>query len=318
MSRRAPRIAFVTAAAVLALAGLAVAGVRTGVLPAPPAWTAAKAKPKKAKKIRVRLSPAAIRLVPGREVRVRISIDGRRWPNTGGARARSSALRRAKVRLSVARPLPRGVTVRIAPKVTATRRAVLYVRTRSVTPAGIHRLRIVATRVRPRGAKRLRAVGTLRAVLPRTAAPVTAPGTAAPAPTTTPAPAPTGDGPRLLVGGNLRVSLGPGITEPVDVKLGNPFAEPLDVTAIALEITDINAPNSSTAFPCDLRDFQVAPSSGAPVRLPPMSVSSLEEIGIPRPQWPSIAMLNRPVNQNGCKGAALTFRYRAEARSLDP
>jgi hypothetical protein len=29
-------------------------------------------------------------------------------------------------------------------------------------------------------------------------------------------------------------------------------------------------------------------------------------------------MLNRPVNQNGCKGAAVVFRYRAEARSLDP
>ncbi|MCU0314395.1 MAG: hypothetical protein MUC84_10090 [Solirubrobacteraceae bacterium] len=314
MSRRAPRIAFVTAVAVLALAGLAVAGVRTGVLPSPLASPAAKAK--KAKPIRVRLSPAVVRLVPGRELRIRVTIDGRRWPNTGGARARSSARLRAKVRLSVARPLPRGVTVRLTPKVTATRRAVLYVRTSTKAAPGIHKLRIVATRVRPRGAKRLRAVGTLRAVLPRAAAP----RTVAPAPTTTPAPAPapTGDGPRLLVGGNLRVALGPGITEPVDVKLGNPFGEPLDVTGIGLEITDINAPNSSTALPCDLRDFQVAPSSGAPVRLPPMSVRSLEEIGIPRPQWPSIAMLNRPVNQNGCKGAAVTFRYRAEARSLDP
>ncbi|MCU0257413.1 MAG: hypothetical protein MUF56_00115 [Solirubrobacteraceae bacterium] len=301
-----------TAVAVLALAGLAVAGVRTGVLPSPLASPAAKAK--KAKPIRVRLSPAVVRLVPGRELRIRVTIDGRRWPNTGGARARSSALPRAKVRLSVARPLPRGVTVRLAPKVTATRRAVLYVRTSTKATAGIHKLRIVATRVRPRGAKRLRAVGTLRAVLPGAAAP----RTGAPAPTATPAPAPTGDGPRLLVGGNLRVALGPGLTEPVDVKLGNPFAEPLDVTGITLEITDINAPNSSTALPCDLRDFQVAASSGAPVRLPPMSVRSLEEIGIPRPQWPSIAMLNRPVNQNGCKGAAVTFRYRAEARSLDP
>jgi hypothetical protein len=314
MFRRAPRIALLTAAAVLAVAGLAVAGVRTGVLPAPAAFSAAKSK--QARPIRVKLSPKTVRLTVDRTVRVKVAIDGRRWPNTGGTRARSAAsLPRAKVRLSVVRPLPRGVSVRVVPRVTAKRRAVLYVRATSRAATGIHKLRVVATRVRPRGARRQRAIGTLRAVLARPAAPRTTP-TGTPVPVATPAPA--GDGPRLLVGGNLRVALGPGITEPVDVKLGNPFADPLDVTAITLEITDINAPNASTAFPCDLRDFQVFASSGAPVRLPAMTVRSLEEIGIPRPQWPSIAMLNRPVNQNGCKGAAVVFRYRAEARSLDP
>lgn len=316
--RRASRIALLTAAAVVALGGLAFAGVRTGVLPSPLASDSAK---RKVKPIRVKLSPSTVRLKAGATVRVRIAIDGRRWPRTGGTRAKASAAalpRRAKVRLTVARPLPKGVTVSFSPKITATRRTTLTVRAGASVAAGPQVLRIVATRVRPRGAPVLRASARLRVVLP--AAPATAPtGQATPAagPTTTTETPPTMT-PRLLVGGDLRISLGPGVTRGVDVKLGNPFDVALDVTRIDLAIDGINAPNATPDLPCDRRDFQVAPMTGEPVRLPAQHVTSLSEIGIPGNLWPSITMLDRPVNQDGCKGAAIVFHYRAEARSVDP
>lgn len=318
--RRASRIALLTAAAVVALGGLAFAGVRTGVLPSPLASDSAK---RKVKPIRVKLSPSTVRLKAGATVRVRIAIDGRRWPRTGGTRAKASAAalpRRAKVRLTIARPLPRGVTVSFKPRITATRRATLTIRSGATTPSGTYALRILATRVRPRGAPVLRASARLRAVVPAVAS--TAPtGEATPATTTPATTTPstsTTTGPRLLVGGDLRISLGPGVTRGVDVKLGNPFDLALDVTSIDLAIDGINAPNATPDLPCDRRDFQVAPMTGEPIRLVAQHVTSLSEIGIPGNLWPSITMLDRPVNQDGCKGAALTFHYRAEARSVDP
>lgn len=319
--RRASRIALLTAACVVALGGLAFAGVRTGVLPSPLGQDAAK---RKVKPIRVRLSPATVRLRANTTVRVRIAIAGRRWPRTGGTRARNSALasaaalpRRAKVRLTVARPLPRGVTFSFRPRITATRRATLTIRAGSTVPAGLQTVRIVATRVRPKGAPVLRASARLRAVFP--AAAVTPTGEPAPAATATPTTTtPPTLVPRLLVGGDLKVSLGPGLLRGVDVKLGNPFEEALDVTSIELEIDGINAPNATPDLPCDRRDFVVAPMTGDPIRIPAQKVTSLSEIGVPGNLWPSIAMLDRPVNQDGCKGAAITFHYRAEARSTGP
>lgn len=330
MRRRIPRIALITAVGVLALGGLAFAAVQTGAL------GAHGAKAKKAAKIKVRLTPARLKLTPGKSAKVRIAISGRRWPKTGGVRASAAALgataaapARGKVRLSVTRPLRAGLSVRFAHTVTANRRGQLSIRAASGMRPGTYRLRITATRVRPRGAPKRRAQRAstlLTFVVPSsggtTGAGGVTPGASVPAATpapTTPAVAPTpATGPKLLVGGNLHASLAPGHSESLDAKLANPFDADVDVTSIDIAIVDVNAPNATPALPCDLNDFAVRSYQGPPIRLPKGSVRSLEEIGVPRDRWPVLTMLDRPVNQDGCKGAAITFSYAASARSVDP
>ena len=329
MRHRAPRIALITAACVLALGGLAFAAVQTGVVPVPGAHGA---KAKRAAKIKVRLTPARLKLTPGRLVKVRIAIAGRRWPKTGGYRASiaSSTPARGRVRLSFTRPLRAGLTVRLARTVTATRRGLLSIRASSAMHPGTYRLRIIATRIRPRGAPRRRAQrasALLTFTIPSAGNTTTSGGTTPPASGSTPAPAtpapapgaPTpASGPKLLIGGNLHASLAPGRSEPLDAKLANPFDVDVEVTSIDIAIVDLNAPNATPALPCDLNDFDVRSYAGPPIRLRTGNVRSLEEMGIPRDRWPVLTMLDRPVNQDGCKGAAVIFSYAATARSIDP
>ena len=43
--------------------------------------------------------------------------------------------------------------------------------------------------------------------------------------------------------------------------------------------------------------------------LPGDASTSLVRLGVPAWQWPNLKMRNRPVNQDGCKGATLKLSY---------
>jgi hypothetical protein len=318
--RRARRIALLAAAALCAVAGLAYAGMRTGVLP-----LAAVRHHRHVPLIRVRLTPASAKLRPGGTARLRIAITGRGWPLTGGVRARTAAVHLAQSPVRLTLRVPRGLRATFIPRTTVTRRSVITLTAATYLRPGVYRLRIVATRVRPRHSHKRpqRAFRTLRLTVlaPPRSTPGTPAGPAAPIPPPIPAPPQSTPGPdtrRLLIGGNLQTTLAPGATRPLDAKVGNPFDEPVAVSAIELTAVRIDAPQATAALPCDASDFTLVPLSGPPIPLPAGVVASLSDLGVPPQRWPAITMLDRPTNQDGCKNAVVTFSYRAVAASLGP
>jgi len=60
------------------------------------------------------------------------------------------------------------------------------------------------------------------------------------------------------------------------------------------------------------------PFSGAyGFTLPARTTTRLSALGIPARQWPHIAMLDRPVNQDGCKRATLSLSFTGDAIHSD-
>jgi hypothetical protein len=112
------------------------------------------------------------------------------------------------------------------------------------------------------------------------------------------------------ISGDLQSPLAPGSSEPIDLALTNPGSSEIAITELVVTIQSISAPQSDQVHPCTPADFAVTQFSGAyGFRIPPSDSRSLSELGVPSQQWPQVTMLDRPVNQNGCKGASLTFGY---------
>jgi hypothetical protein len=47
------------------------------------------------------------------------------------------------------------------------------------------------------------------------------------------------------------------------------------------------------------------------ITLPPSSLIGFQDLNIPQAAWPRVAMRNRAVNQDGCRGAKLRLDYTA-------
>jgi hypothetical protein len=100
----------------------------------------------------------------------------------------------------------------------------------------------------------------------------------------------------------------------VNATLTNPAAVELSVSSLAVSVSAVSAPNADAAHPCSVRDFAAVQFSGAyGFIVPASSTTSLAAIGLEPAQWPAVEMLDRPVNQDGCKGATLTLSYSANA-----
>jgi hypothetical protein len=114
----------------------------------------------------------------------------------------------------------------------------------------------------------------------------------------------------LTVSGRVGTPLYPGaLPTPVDPSLHNPNGYPLRVTRITLAVRAVIAPHATPALPCAAADFTTTSYTGHTF-LAPSGWSTLEHDRVPRTQWPTVAMLDRPVNQDGCRGATLELAYK--------
>jgi len=106
--------------------------------------------------------------------------------------------------------------------------------------------------------------------------------------------------------------ISPGVRAPLDLRLTNPHDVPMSVTGLGVRVQTVSAPNADDAHPCAVGDFAVdQTSSGLEIAVAARSTSTLINLGIPRAKQPHVRMLNRPANQDGCKGASLTLAYTA-------
>ena len=198
---------------------------------------------------------------------------------------------------------PRGVTLRLNKKRTR-RNAKLTVRTVAGVRLGRYTLRISAWPRRRPGVRRklkvLRAKLTLVVAVPAVpVAPVVPQGDTAPPG-------------KLFAAGDVDQPLAPGLSQPVNLVLTNALGSAVDVTALTATVTGVTpAPGGS----CSEADFATAPARlPTPLRLEAQSSRSLLALGLPRSAWPSVSMIDRPVSQDGCKGASVALKFSVEGR----
>ena len=114
----------------------------------------------------------------------------------------------------------------------------------------------------------------------------------------------------LAVWGEVGSRLYPGASpSPIDLSLRNPNGYPLRVTQIMLRVRTVIAPHATPALPCTTADFATT-NYTSHTFVAPSGSSTLGRDHVPRTQWPTVVMLDRPVNQDGCMGATLELAYR--------
>jgi len=121
-------------------------------------------------------------------------------------------------------------------------------------------------------------------------------------------------GPQFDIRGNTRRPISPGVMVPLNLRFTNPNDVGLFATDITVAVRRVTAPRATPAHPCTVRDFEVD-QVGKNFRFPLAAgaTTTLWRRGLHRPGWAHVGMINRKVNQDGCKGATLTLDYSASA-----
>ena len=116
----------------------------------------------------------------------------------------------------------------------------------------------------------------------------------------------------FTVEGNTSESISPGVRAPLDLKLTNPYDSSMSVTRLRVTVQAVTAPNADKIHPCTVGDFAVdQASSTLEITIAAHSTSTLSDLGVAPANRPHVGMHERPVNQDGSKGASLTLGYAA-------
>jgi hypothetical protein len=114
--------------------------------------------------------------------------------------------------------------------------------------------------------------------------------------------------------GDATRQLKPGVLVPLDVTLENPNRKAIAITNLTVALKAVSAPRASNLHPCSLLDFAVWQFAGGyPVSVPAASRRTLSSLGVMPALWPQVAILDRPVNQDGCQGATIALSYSGRA-----
>jgi len=116
----------------------------------------------------------------------------------------------------------------------------------------------------------------------------------------------------FTINGNAIEPISPGVMAPLDLTFMNPHDSALTITDLNVTIQSVSAPNATDAHACAFDDFVVNQASGdLEVTVASEATSTLDGLGLAHETWPSVGMLDRSVNQDGCKGSTLTLAYAA-------
>ena len=123
----------------------------------------------------------------------------------------------------------------------------------------------------------------------------------------------------FTISGDIGEPIVPGAHESLDLSLENPNDVDLTVDRITVTITEVDAPQADAARPCGVADFDVRQiAADIEVTLGANRTDRLSSMGVAATAWPTVGMLNRPVNQDGCRGAILTLGYGARGLAVQP
>jgi hypothetical protein len=233
-------------------------------------------------------APAAVTLAPGSAAAYAIQLVRTDLSDT--------------VTLSVSGALPSGMTVVFSPSASDGTSSTLQVTTTSAVPDDTYTLHLVASGNDANKETRY-AYASVRLVIKTTGRSFTSSGNLngllAP-------------GAALTISGNLQGRLAPGRALPLALNLNNPSEKSLSVMNLSVSLQRLSRTSFAISHsqPCSIGDFAVVQYSGPyPLAIPGSSTMSLSELGVLSGQWPQIQFINRPANQDGCKGATLALSY---------
>jgi hypothetical protein len=111
----------------------------------------------------------------------------------------------------------------------------------------------------------------------------------------------------FTITGNLGAQLYPGLKRPLNLSLSNPENSDVKVTALSVTLEA----GTSKAGCSGTQNFQVTqiPSSRFPITMPAGQTRTLTQLGVSDADKPQVEMLNRPWNQDACKGASIVLDY---------
>jgi hypothetical protein len=119
-------------------------------------------------------------------------------------------------------------------------------------------------------------------------------------------------GHKVRVTGAAQGQLRPGISVPVALMFQNPNRHKVQMKRVRVKIAGIIAPNADAAHPCTTADFAIRQMPRRTVvRVPGKRTTALGSMHVPMEAWPWLTMLNRPLNQDGCKGAEVRLKFKA-------
>jgi hypothetical protein len=119
-------------------------------------------------------------------------------------------------------------------------------------------------------------------------------------------------GVKVKVTGAAQGQLRPGTSAPVALKFQNPNKHKVQMKRVRVKISAVVAPNADAAHPCTTADFAIRQMPRRTLlRLPAKRTTDLAAMRVPMDAWPWLTMLNRPLNQDGCKGAEVKLRFKA-------
>jgi len=118
--------------------------------------------------------------------------------------------------------------------------------------------------------------------------------------------------PQFSIAGHTARPISPGVTVPLNLRFTNRNGFIVTATRLRVALWKVIAPRANAAHRCTVRDFAVgqAPST-VKIRLAAHRTTSLRRLHLKLAAWPHVTMLDRRVNQNGCKGAFVRLRYTA-------
>lgn len=119
------------------------------------------------------------------------------------------------------------------------------------------------------------------------------------------------------IGGAISTPLRPGgAAAHINVTFSSPNAgnggsgvNGTQVSNLVVAITSVTGPNITLSRPCTAADFALTQFGGAYPFFVPFGASSLSSLGFGPGTWPRVQLINRPTNQDGCKGATIHFSY---------
>lgn len=116
----------------------------------------------------------------------------------------------------------------------------------------------------------------------------------------------------LVIRGTATDELRPGTTSPIDVAVTNRGDRALVVSDLVVEIVELTAPQADGEHPCTRADFVLAQApTSLTMDVGARSTTSLSDAATSPATWPHIELLDRPVDQDGCKGATVTLAFAA-------
>lgn len=119
----------------------------------------------------------------------------------------------------------------------------------------------------------------------------------------------------FIIAGSTARPFTPGAAATLDLSLTNTSDAAIKVSSLTVTVRAVNAPNADEGHPCSVADFAVHQAAdGLDLRLSAGETGSLATLQVPRASWPSVQLMDLPVNQDGCKQATLVLDYSGAGR----